>query len=70
MIHPYLKTTPIFLLPTIYKVLDKLMFIQLYLYLNEKKFLNDNSYGFRAKFSTEYAALELNYRSVTKIGKK
>ena len=60
---------PISLLPAISKVLEKLIFIQLYSYFNEKKFLNDNQYGFRAKYSTEYAAIELVDRIVTKMDK-
>ena len=51
---------PISLLPTISNVLEKLFFMQIYSYFNEKKFLNDNQYRFRAKYSTEYAAIELN----------
>ena len=69
MIHPYLKTRPISLLPTISKVLEKQFFIQLYSYFNEKKFLNDNQYVFRAKYLTEYAAIELIDRIVTKMDK-
>ena len=60
---------PISLLPTISKVLEKQIFIQLYSHFNEKKFLNDNQYGFRAKYSTEYAAIELIDRIVTKMDK-
>ena len=45
---------PISLLPTISKVLEKFIFVQLYSYFNENNFLIDNQYGFRAKYSTEY----------------
>ena len=34
-----------------------------------KKFLNDNQYGSRAKYSTEYGAIELIYRIVTNMDK-
>ena len=57
MIHTYLKTT------------DQALFFLPFPYFNEKKFLNDNQYGFRAKYSTEYAAIELVDRIVTKIDK-
>ena len=49
------------LLPTISKVLEKLIFIQLYSYFNETNFLNDNQYDFRAKYSTEYAAIDFRH---------
>ena len=60
---------PISLLPAISKVLEKLIFIQLYSYFNEKNCLYDNQYGLRAKYSTEYAAIELVNRIVTKMDK-
>ena len=60
---------PISLLPTISKVLEKQLFIQLYSYFNEKNFLNDNQCGFRGKYSAEYAAIELIDRIVTKMDK-
>ena len=50
---------PISLLPTISKVLEKIIFTQLSSYLNEAKLFFDNQYGFRPKHCTEYAALEL-----------
>ena len=46
---------PISLLPTISKVLEKLIFIQVYSYFNEKNILYNNQYGFRAKYSREFA---------------
>ena len=61
---------PISLLPTIPKVLEKQIFIQLYSYFNENNFLNDNQYGFRAKYSTEYATIELIDRIVNKMDNK
>ena len=56
---------PISLLPTISKVLEKLMFIQLYSYFNKHFILCDNQYGFRAKYSTTFAAHELINNIVT-----
>ena len=50
---------PISLLPTISKVIEKIIFTQLSTYFNENKLIFDNQYGFRPKHSTEYAALEL-----------
>ena len=50
---------PISLLPTISKVLEKIIFTQLSSYFNKAKLFFDNQYGFRPKHCTEYAALEL-----------
>ena len=48
---------PISLLPTISKVVEKIIFTQLSTYFYENKLIFDNQYGFRPKLSTEYAAL-------------
>ena len=61
---------PISLLPTISKELGKHIFIQLYSYFNEKNFLNNNQYGFRAKYSIKCAAIGLIDRIVTKMDKQ
>ena len=61
---------PISLLPTISKVVEKIIFIQLSTYFNENKLIFDNQYGFRPKHSTEYAALELVDRIITQMDKK
>ena len=50
---------PISLLPSISKILEKLIFKQLSTYLNEHKLLYDRQYGFRAGHSTELASIEL-----------
>ena len=61
---------PISLLPTISKVIEKIIFTQLSAYFNENKLIFDNQYGFRPKHSTEYAALELVDRIITNMDKK
>ena len=61
---------PISLLPTISKVIEKIIFTQLSTYFNENKLIFDNQYGFRPKHSTEYAALELVDRIITDMDKK
>ena len=61
---------PISLLPTISKVIEKIIFTQLSTYFNENKLIFDNQYGFRPKYSTEYAALELVDRIITHMDKK
>ena len=50
---------PISLLPSLSKIFDKLIFIQLSTYLNEHKLLHDSQYGFRKGHSTELASIEL-----------
>ena len=51
---------PISLLPSISKILEKLIFKQLSTYLNEHKLLYDSQYGFRAGHFTELASIELD----------
>ena len=50
---------PISLLPSISKIFDNFIFIQLSTYLNEHKLLHDSQYGFRKGHSTELASIEL-----------
>ena len=57
------------MLPIVSKVLKKLIFIQLYSYFNKKEILYDNQYGFRGKYSTEFAARKLIDRIVTIMDK-
>ena len=47
------------LLPSISKILEKIIFKQLSTHLNEHKLLYDSQYGFRAGHSTELALIEL-----------
>ena len=58
---------PISLLPAISKVLEKIIALQLSSYFEKNKLLFDNQYGFRAKHSTEHAALELIDRITNKM---
>ena len=50
---------PISLLPSISKVFEKVVFLQLYTYFNENNLLYDSQYGFRSLHSTEFAAIEI-----------
>ena len=50
---------PISLLPSISKIFEKIIFKQLYDYLQDKKLFYSSQYGFRNGHSTEHAALEL-----------
>ena len=60
---------PISLLPTISKVLEKIIHKQLSSYFDEYGIFFPNQYGFRPKHSTEYAALELIDRIINKMDK-
>ena len=51
--------SPISLLPSISKILEKIIFKKLSLYLNKHKLLYDSQYGFRAGHSTELASIEV-----------
>ena len=50
---------PISLLPTISKIFKRVMFTQLYSYLNANFLLSDQQYGFRSQHSTELACVKL-----------
>ena len=50
---------PISVPPTISKVLERIMYNQIYNHFTELKLFLDSQYGFRTKHSTELAALEL-----------
>ena len=50
---------PISLLPTIFKIFERVMYKQLYQYFNENKILCEQQYGFRSQHSTELAAVKL-----------
>ena len=50
---------PIFLLPAISKVFEKIVFTQVYEYFEKNNLLYASQYGFRSLHSTELAALEM-----------
>ena len=50
---------PISLLPTLSKVFERVIHIQLYNYFNNENLLAEQQYGFRAKHSTKLAAIKL-----------
>ena len=58
---------PISLLPTISKLIEKVISSQLYEYFEDSKLFAENQYGFRPGHSTEYAALELVDRITTQM---
>ena len=50
---------PISLLPTISKIIERVMHSQLYAFLNENNLITEQQYGFRSNHSTELATLKL-----------
>lgn len=61
---------PISLLPCISKIFERIVFDQLYKYLDSNNLLCKNQYGFRKKHSTEMAALELIDRIYKELDNK
>ena len=60
---------PISILPVVSKVIEKIVYNQLYSYFTKNNYLNTNQYGFRKNFSTEHAILELNERILSEFDK-
>ena len=67
--HLFENYRPISLLPTISKVLEKIIHKQLSSYFDEYGLFFPNQYGFRPKHSTEYAALELIDKIINEMDK-
>ena len=61
---------PISLLPAISKIFEKVVFLQVYSYLNENNLLYENQYGFRKNHSTELAAMEVTVKIFENLDKK
>jgi hypothetical protein len=64
-IHNFSSYRPISLLPALSKVFERVVYAQLYNYMNSNNLFHISQYGFRQGHSTELAALEL----VDRIGK-
>ena len=47
------------MLPTISKIIEPVIYNQLFTYFTENNLLSEQQYGFRAKHSTELAAIKL-----------
>ena len=60
---------PISLLNSISKVFEKVLAQQIHKYFENNKYFYNNQYGFRAKHSTQHAALELTDRIITDMDK-
>ena len=60
---------PISLLPSVSKLLEKVVFDQFYKYLTVNNYLSPDQYGFRKFHSTEHAVLELTDRILLELDK-
>ena len=57
------------ILPVLSKVIEKIVYNQLYSYFTSNNYLNTNQYGFRKNFSTQHAILELTERILSEFDK-
>ena len=62
--HQFDNYRPISLLPSISKVIERIVYDQLYEYFSKNKLVYDSQYGFRQLHSTELASLEITDRLV------
>ena len=67
--HWFSNYRPISLLPTISKIVEKVIHKQLYRYMNNNKLFKNSQYGFRENHSTEYAAMEFVDNTLQKMDK-
>ena len=67
-IHDFSSYRPISMLPTLSKIFEKVVYKQLYHYMNSNNLFHISQYGFCQKHATKYAALEL-VDSMDRIGK-
>ena len=58
---------PISLLPIISKVIQKVIYNQIYSFFNKHLLFNDNQYEFRSGHSTEYAITEVIDRTIAAL---
>ena len=50
---------PISLLPSLSKIFERVIFIQLYTYFDDNNLVSEQQYGFRANHSTDLTAVKL-----------
>ncbi len=61
---------PISLLPAFSKLLEKIIFVRMMNFLIEKNILSERQFGFRPKFSTEYAILDIYEKLLKNLDEK
>ena len=68
--HDFNNYRPISLLPSISKIFEKVVYIQLFQYFTSNNLFHANQYGFRAEYSTELALSELVDRIYSDLDEK
>ena len=63
----FINYRPISLLPTLSKIIEKVVQSQLYQYMNDNNLITNSQYGFRTNHSTEHAAVEFVDRIAQKM---
>ncbi len=66
----YSNYRPISLLPSISKILEKIIHKRLYNFLNLQNILHENQYGFRPKYSTTHAITHLSPELLNSLDNK
>ena len=61
---------PISLLPVLGKLLEKIISVRTIKFLEKFNLLSENQFGFRAKFSTEYAVLDIYEKLLKNLSDK
>ena len=69
-VHAFGNYRPISLLPTLSKIIEKIVHAQLYKYMSENNHFIASQYGFRRNHSTEYAAMEFVDKTMNAIDKQ
>ena len=57
-VNSLINYRPISLLPAISKIVERIIYDQLYAYFDNNNILSEEQYGFRTKHSTELAAVK------------
>jgi len=68
--HSFVNYRPISLLPTLSKIIEKIVHKQLDNYMTKNELFNTSQYGFRKKHSTEFATIEFVDKIAKEIDKK
>jgi hypothetical protein len=66
----YNNYRPVSVLPTFSKILERIMYDRVFLFIQKNNILAQNQYGFRKGFSTEDAVIEMQARILEHLGKR
>lgn len=68
--HQFVNYRPVSLLPTLSKIIEKVVHKQLDAYMTKNELFNSSQYGFRKNHSTEFATIEIVDKIANEIDKK